>query len=100
MKLTELNIDCLENVLAYLELRDLLSAASSSKQLNQAANFVFIRKYSKKEMNFENIHLKHYAPYKFEQYSIVFSDFKASLQLLRCFGHLVENIVFFSFKTC
>ena len=57
MKLTGLNIDCLENILEYLELGDLLNAATSNKRLNQAANFIFDREHSKKMFRFESIRL-------------------------------------------
>lgn len=45
MKLTNLNIDCLENVFEYLKLGDLISVAAANKRLNKAAKFVFAREH-------------------------------------------------------
>lgn len=46
MKLTGLSIDCLENILEYLDFGDLLNAATSNKRLNQAADFIFDRNHN------------------------------------------------------
>lgn len=45
MILTDLNIDCLEAIVRYLELGDLVNAADSNKQILHASRLVFVRKY-------------------------------------------------------
>lgn len=94
MKLTDLNIDCLENILEYLKVGDLLSAASSSKRLNKAANFIFVRKPWQKHVKFTKIHLSRNRLIEFEQNCIEISDLKTSFQFIRCFGHLIPHIEF------
>lgn len=43
MKFTDLNFDCLEIVLEYLNLIDFLNVTDTSKRLNKAAELVFAR---------------------------------------------------------
>lgn len=82
MKVSDLNIDCLEGILNYLPLNDLLNG--------HAAEFIYVRKYSKQELSFDPT---------FEPNSISmadnrlsFKDLKNSLRMLRCFGHLVSKL--------
>lgn len=51
MNLNDLNIICLETVLEYLDIANLLNAADSSKRLWHAARLVYERKYGEMEMN-------------------------------------------------
>lgn len=44
-KLTDLNVDCLEQVFLYLSLKDLLNIVHANKQLKPAAELVFARKF-------------------------------------------------------
>lgn len=91
MKLTGLNIDCLENILEYLDFGDILTAANSNNRLNKAANYIFVRKYCQKVI-FDNIVLIPQDQFHINNEFIKFFDFKTSLQFIRCFGHLVFDI--------
>lgn len=92
MKLTDLNIDCLENVLGYLELGDLINAADANKRLNEAANFVFVRKYNRANIRFLPNSSCFGISYKKEDKYMYVKGLKVSLQLLRCFGHLISGL--------
>lgn len=103
IKLTDLDIDCLECVFEYLELGDLLNVTDSNKRLRNAANFVVDRKYSNTYFIFQNIHLSQNRsveikknPKDFPQlkYCITVRDLKTSLQFLRCFGYLKAYMEF------
>lgn len=94
MKLTDLNIDCLENIFEYLEFGDLLSAASSNKRLNRAANFVFVRERWHRSVCFENIYLSQDRLLSINYHRIKIGDLKTSLQFLRCFGQFVLDLEF------
>lgn len=48
MKLTDMNLDCIESCLEHLKFNDLLQVAASNKRLNRAANFIYNRKYGSK----------------------------------------------------
>lgn len=48
MKVTEMNIICLEECLEHLDLDHLLIAADSNKRMRRAAESVFKRKHSEK----------------------------------------------------
>lgn len=93
MKITGLNIDCLEAILDCLEFQDLLNAASSNKRINHAAKFVFIRKSNEKKIKFV-IYEKNCGgkKYNFKVNSIIIRCRNIALQLLRCFGSLISHI--------
>lgn len=92
MKLIDLDFDCLENILEYLELIDLLNVADSTKQLNKAAKFVFNRKYY--TANFKNIIISPRRLFQIESKYITVNDLKTSLQLIRCVGQAIARIIF------
>lgn len=96
MKLTGLNIDCLECVFDYLELIDLISVASSNKRLGKVANLVFARQHSKRCFQFQNQRL--YPDPRLYGVSYMINDLKTSLKLLRCFGHLIFRLEFIQNK--
>lgn len=52
MKITDLNIICLEDIFEYLDVLNLLNVADSNKRLNFAARFVFRRKHGKMSVAF------------------------------------------------
>lgn len=107
MKLTNLNIDCLECILGYLGLADLLNAADSNKRLCHASKFVYIRKYGSYTHVFETIYKSEQECLKkvnSENPIIVMKNttneiycryLKHILQLLRNFGRLVYGVEFF-----
>lgn len=102
MKLTDLIIVSLENVLEYLALGHLLNAASSNKRLNQAANFVFVHRYhiNKRRVRFQEFQVSRHRQFKCDycdSYCIWICDLKTSLQILGCFGQLIPTIrIYFS----
>lgn len=93
MNITDLNIDCIESILDYLEFEDFLNAAFSNKRINHAAKFVFARKYNKnmrycfsiKPRSWRlPIHQNHEITYIFR--------LKLALLMLRCFGCVIKRI--------
>lgn len=101
MKITDMNIDCLENCLEYLSLIDLLNAADSNKRLRHAARYVFVRIYSKRKVHLSLIKLMNKiwngSQYKSGVVSnitgkLLFYDLKKGLQFLLCFGDLFSEI--------
>lgn len=95
MKLTDLNIDCLETILELLVFGDFLSAADSNKRLNKAANFICNRNHRFKwiflSLGRVNI-LKESSSAVIGQKPIQIVGLKTCLKLLRCFGHLISII--------
>lgn len=94
MKLTNLNIDCLNNVFEYLELDDLLNVADANKQLHRAANLTYVRKYCRKQVIFEHITLSRDRDMYVTDKVISIGDFRTSLQFIRCFGRLICDVKF------
>lgn len=97
MKITDLNNDCLESVLEYLELQDLLSVADTNKCLNIVANYVFRRKHNDKMVHIPVVRISWDRRLKFDINSFGFiqiSDLRTILTFLRCFGCFVSHITF------
>lgn len=92
MKFTDLNIDCLEIVLEYLELIDLLNVADSTKRLNKVAELVFVREHGKKDVNFGGTQVSQNRSFRISPFTIDIEDLKTGLQLLRCVGGAVSEI--------
>lgn len=98
MKLTDLNIDCLEGILEYVKIRDLFNVADSNKRLRHASKFVFLRKYGICKFRFicESKSIKP-RPVRWEEL-IRINDLKSILQLLRNFGALIYGIIYYDFN--
>lgn len=101
MKLIDLNIDCLEGILEYLKLEDLLNAADSNKRLCHASKFVFFGKYGSPKITFIRAYksrqecLKQYKLIEVQtKNNISLNDLKSIFQILRNFGHLISKINF------
>ena len=92
MKVTGLNIDCIESNFEYLGLGDLLNAADSNVRLRMAANFIFVRRYQNKKIWFREMCISPNRLITIEEEHIKISDLKTSLQLLRCFGRFIRTI--------
>lgn len=94
MKLTDMDIDCLEAVLERLELEDLVNAADSNKRLKHAARFVFARKYHQLSLNFfTNRYNETKTKYEIKiGYELGINDLKFGFQFLRCFGYQLYAI--------
>lgn len=99
MKLTDLNIDCLEAILEHLELKDLLNVADSNKRLCHASKFVYIEKYGSYIIRFCRINkskqkLIHNESVRMFEDMIDIDYLKCIFQLLRNFGHLISQIYY------
>lgn len=98
MKLTDLNIICLEGILEYLDLEDLLNAAESNKRLCHASKFVYIGKYGSSTILFGSVYksrqecLKNDKLIDIKKEDISVHDLKSIFQMLRNFGHLISRI--------
>lgn len=100
MKFIELSFDCLEEILEYLTLIDLLNVADSSKRLKKAAELVYARKYGKEDVEFKTIRISSHRLFEIDDKSnIIIEDLKTSLQLLRCIGCVIFSITFSSLPT-
>lgn len=94
MKLTDLDFDCLEYVLEYLELQDLLNVADSTRRLRKAAELVFGAKYSDKLVIFHKIEDSLDETFSTTDETIDIKNLKIGLKLLRCFGCKVFKVMF------
>ncbi|XP_055307078.1 uncharacterized protein LOC129571330 [Sitodiplosis mosellana] len=105
MNLTDLKIDCLEAILEFLGIVDLLNAADTSTRLRRAARLVFLRKYGEMPLIIEELP-KQSDPLRYLCLWAYFDPFhgdlttkcykierpKIAFQLLRCFGSLLPSI--------
>lgn len=89
----DLNGDCFCRIFDYLTFEDLLRFANVSKEANTCADFVFTNKYRITSLTFSHVK-KNVNDEKFgmRAKSMAVRDFKYSLQILRCFGHLISRI--------
>lgn len=96
--ITDVNIDCLEHILQYLEFEDLVNAADADVQLNRAADLIFARRYRRKEVIFGyntagNMNrISAINKVKIEADSIEIIDMTIGLRLLRCFGFMITKL--------
>lgn len=100
--INNVNIDCLEEIFKYLNLKDLLNIGDSSKRLRKAASFIFACTYQPKIHIIHSIfygwRIKYYQSWnntadseimeKLEK-SQKLHTLKTCLQLLRCFGNRI-----------
>lgn len=89
-KLTDLNFDCLESILEYLELIDLLNVADCNKRLQKAAELVYAYKYGDKTVLFSNRPTDRLI--RVVDKYIEITDLKVSLRFLRCVGCEISKI--------
>lgn len=95
IKITDLNVYCLEYILQYLDLEDLLNASDSNIHLRNEAKLIFRRRYSQMMvvLGYEN---KDVLPLLktivIETNIIKVNSMKMSLRILRCFGCLISKI--------
>lgn len=97
-QITDVNNDCLEHLLKYLSLADLLNVADSSKQLMDAAKFAFASNHGRKTIVLNSF------PYPLLQTIAVHSDeiwifdLPTCLRILRCFGSVIATLhVYYNF---
>ena len=95
MRLTDLDIDCIEEILEYLEFKDILSAADSNNRLRHASKFLFIRKHSNRIFRLYSRHacidLVKIGVYG----AMMVKNPKYIFQTLRIFGHLISSLDLF-----
>lgn len=87
MKITDMNVICLEECFEYLEVGDFLNVVDANKR-RRAAQFVYFWKYSESRVDFNVLERKHV---RFIEVIILFMDLETSLQLLHCFGNLIKE---------
>lgn len=100
MKITDMDIDCLESCIEYLETEELFNVANSNKRLNKAASYVLASRFSG-EVSFCN---SFYHPGEqrwqiFPDKCTKINELSMGLQFLRCFGHLISNLTIIA-KDC
>ena len=90
LKLTHLDIDCLERIFRYLSPGDLINVADSNKQLKQAADLAFYFEYGSKKISIVGFSSD---PWRWNVgCRILIRHLKSTLRLLRCFGHLISKL--------
>lgn len=95
MLLTDVTPDCLELICEYLQLDDLLNIADANKCLRDVAATTYFRKYRHKKIILVEAKRMQFQ-YYYHQNIIEIEDLKTTLQLLRCFGDLISEILFYS----
>lgn len=86
IRLTDMNVDCLEQIFLYLSLTDLLNIADTSKQLKPAAELAFVRLLKRGILIFYGA-ICTIRVNKTKQFAV-----RNPYRLLRCFGHLIWNL--------
>lgn len=92
LKITDLNVNCLEVMFNHLDLSDLLNVADSNETLKRAAGMVFLRRYSGKKVWLHKPHLSMNRKLHVYSENILIEDLRTCLQILRCFGDLIERL--------
>lgn len=98
LKITDIGVDCLEQIFRHLDLKDLLNVADSNKVLKSAADTVYTLKYARKWVCSHYLYsltLNDRRDGRLTVFSteiLLSQDLKTVLQLLRCFGHLILGI--------
>lgn len=91
-KITDLNTYCLESIFEYLALSDLLNVCDACKHFRNAADFIFSVKYREKTVIVNEIRVFRTRVLDIKTSYIKIDDLKTSLQMLRCFGHLILRL--------
>lgn len=92
MILTDVNDDCLEKIFMCLSLDDLLNIAHTNKQLKNAADLTFTRKFGKLDMLLYIHRVERNSKFFLFPNTVCIIDLQTSLRLLRCFGHLLAHL--------
>lgn len=95
MKITDVNIDCLEKAFKYLEYEDLFNVAASNMHLRKAAQLVHRLKYRKLivQMGIEVSSSPKIGMSKSNHYANII-DLKTCFRLLRYFGNSISHLDF------
>lgn len=90
-ELTELQIDCLIHIFDYLSFGDFSNIADTCKYLKSVVELMFTSRYSKKIFHLCELNLL-CSRYVLVENEVVVRDLRRDLQLLRCFGHLIQRL--------
>lgn len=101
---TDIDDLCLEKVLKYLKLIDLLNIADTNKRLKGVAELVFLHEHCKKMIDLDISTFLHtlglyQCEFWYESQDNV-CVLKATLQFLRCFGHLLTKFEIRHINNC
>lgn len=96
-KITDIFQECLEHVFTYLDLADLISVADANMFLRKATYLPFNQKFGGKTIEidfpFKNYTKIPHKMYRIEESKIIIIiSLEMSLQILRCFGHLITQL--------
>lgn len=91
VKITDVNIDCLEHVFEQLNIDSLMIIADTNNWLKTGAIRVFIHQFSKKTVILDNIYMNKFG-ISHSSSQIVVRDFEKCLKFLRNFGHLIAKL--------
>lgn len=94
ISIIDLNVDCLEKIFSFLNVNDLLNVVDSNKLLKQGAEFAFKEKKNTKIIldRLKKREIVHYHDWSPGGDALCITDLNTSLQLLRCFGHLIFSL--------
>lgn len=92
LKITDLDVNCLEVMFNHLNISDLLNVADSNETLKRAAGMVFLRRYSEKKIWLHKPRLSINRKLHVYSENIMIEDLKTCLQILRCFGDLIGKL--------
>lgn len=90
-KITDLNDDCLEHILKFLEIRDLIKVVDTSKYFHSAVSLAYQSRYGQLRVRLV-IYPHRYKWFDFEFRWIIVQNMTACLRFLRCFGHLISYL--------
>ncbi|XP_055308754.1 uncharacterized protein LOC129572740 [Sitodiplosis mosellana] len=92
LKLTDINVDCLEHIFMHSTVDDFVNIAHTNTQLKPAADLAFARKFGKKKFYFRVESLYPDDLSLTGEEWIIVHDLQTSLRLLRCYGHLILRL--------
>lgn len=98
-RIVDVNIDCLESVFQCSGFKDIVNGADSNSHLRDAAALVYKQKYAKKELLITLNYFGKVRSFNVNANTILINDLKTCFQILRCFGHLIPELDFYSFET-
>lgn len=90
--ITDMCYDCLELIFKNLSISDLLSVAQSNQYLKQTAERHFSIHFRMKTVSLYTMFTYPQRMHQITADEIWIQDIKTSLELLRCFGHLIRKI--------
>lgn len=100
-KITDLNMDCLENIFKRLSFEDLFNVADANAYLKKAADLVYTVMHGHKRVFIQDAqpHISSSCLLVFTNScnTIIIYSLKSVLQILRSFGHIISQIMLFPY---